>query len=99
MTAADILELPRSRVRYACYRARTHAENGPPAEAEHLPVIGYFESHEWFLGWSEFGRTWDVGAEGEHARIVRRKMTEEQEWNALLAGLVVDLSPSDVPDA
>lgn len=90
----DLLTLTRPKVRYACYRARTFHEGGQAPDVEHLAIISTVEALPGFAGWKEFGRTWDVGPPGEHNHIVKRRMTEEQEWNATLHSLAIDVNPT-----
>jgi hypothetical protein len=88
----DLLSLTRPTVRYACYRARTYHEGGPTPTLEHLSIIGTIEALPGFTGWGGFGRAWDLGPPGAHDRIVKRRMTEEQEWNATLHSLAIDVN-------
>lgn len=90
-TPEEILELPRSFVRYCGYRFRTEVQGGNPCPEEieidetgqyvlTEPIKLYYESFRGFLGWSEFAGKWDVGPEFKHHVIVIRKKSEEQEW-------------------
>lgn len=72
------------RVRYICYRLRTEADGG--AEAGDAVPEGFrehYEAQEWFLGWGEFARRWDV-ARQDPSLAVPRKHTETQEWHTLV---------------
>lgn len=89
LTEQDILKLPRREVRYHLYRIRTYVEGGSSHRAE--PFKEYFESREGFTNWNGFARTWDLDVEGSHHEIVKRKFTEEQEWNYQINSLVEEL--------
>ena len=95
----NLLSLSRPAVRYACYRARTYHEGGPAPTLEHLAIIATIEALPGFTSWEGFGRSWDVGPPDEHDRIVLRRMTEEQEWNATLHSLAVDVNPRPAGEA
>lgn len=86
-----MLSLPRRKVRYHLYRLRTKAERIRDAEDESGPFGVFFAGQEGFDGWENFARTWDVGPEGKHDRVVRRLHTEEQLWNMKLAKLAMPL--------
>ena len=91
----DLLSIPRSKVRYACYRARTYAEGGPAPETEHLFIITTIEKMPGFTSWKDFGRKWDLGAEGKHNKVITRTISEEQEWNAKLMGLAITIGEEE----
>lgn len=91
MTRKEIRAMPRSQVRYHLYRARTEEDGGCECEEATEEIKNFYEKQKGFGGWNGFARTWDVGKEGDHHVIIERKETEEQEWNAVLMGLVKDL--------
>ena len=86
LTENDILKMRRRQVRYHLYRIRTHEEGGASHRAK--AIKEFYENREGFTGWRGFARTWDVDEEGEHHKIVKRRFTEEQEWNNELAEIV-----------
>jgi len=85
LTKEDILKIPRSRVRYKLYRIRTYEEGGMFHNANDIKE--FYENQEGFTTWIEFARTWDIDKEGQHHRIIKRLMTEEEEWIAQLQEL------------
>jgi hypothetical protein len=87
LKSEDVLRLMRRRVRYHLYRCRTAEEGVRELESDSEPFKDYFEGLEGFGGWVNFARSWDVGPEGQHDRIVARLHTEEQLWNMKLASL------------
>jgi len=89
LTKEDILKLSRSSVRYHLYRIRTASEGGTPHNSEDFKE--YYEKQKGFTTWKDFARVWDVDEEGKHHRIVRRSMTEEEEWMKQLENLVEEL--------
>ena len=88
MTEDDILQLTRREVRYHLYRIRTHEEGGTSHRSNQIK--SYYEVQEDFTTWSDFARKWDIGPEPQHHKIVKRRFTEEQEWNQELSSLVGD---------
>jgi len=89
MKKEDILKLGRRNVRYQLYRIRTEAEGGASHKAKQIKL--YYEKQPGFTRWVGFAREWDVDSEGKHHLIVRRRNSEEQEWNYKLSGLAVEL--------
>lgn len=93
MTEADILKFTRRQVRYQLYRVRTEELGGPAAGDDAQPLREFYEQQPGFTHWLHFAERWDLDeAEGQHHRIVKRKMGEQAEWNGRLANLVVDIT-------
>lgn len=84
MDANDILKLKRSDVRYWLYRIRTAFEKKEPIPEEALPFKEYYEKQKGFCGWDKFAMIWDIGEQGQHHLIIRRAMTEVEEWEGIL---------------
>jgi len=82
LTKTAIKKIPRSQVRYHLYRIRTWVEGGPYHEAEIFKE--FYEKQKGFTKWEDFARIWDIDEEGKHYRIIRRSVTEEEEWRAIL---------------
>lgn len=54
----------RRKVRYICFRLQTqHDPEAPDRKAKDIPkgFRKYFENQDWFDGWENFAKTWDVG--------------------------------------
>jgi hypothetical protein len=54
----------RRKIRYMCFRLQTeHDPEAPDRKAEGIPrgFKPFFQKQEWFDGWDNFGKTWDVG--------------------------------------
>jgi len=92
LSTEDILKLSRSQVRYYLYRIRTAEENG--IEDKETNIKEFYQKQKGFTNWKEFARIWDIDEEGKHYRIIRRSMTEEEEWTSQLKLLAREL-PND----
>ena len=90
-------KLTRRQVRYQLYRFRTETLGGPKASKSKRAkaLREHFEAQDGFTDWIHFAERWDVGEEGEHDRLVKRKIGELAEWNGRLSNLVTDLQPSE----
>ncbi len=88
VTKEDILTVPRSKIRYKLYRIRTwyQSKGDRPHDADNIKE--YYESLPEFTNWETFAERWDVGAEGNHATIVKREIGEQAEWRARLENLI-----------
>ena len=97
MEQADVLKFTRREVRYHLYRFRTERLGGPKASKSKRAkaLRAWYEEQDGFTDWIHFAERWDVGDEGEHHRLVKRKIGELAEWNGRLANLVTDLQPSE----
>jgi hypothetical protein len=82
--------LGRRKIRYWCFRL--HTESIGAAKADGCPegLREYFEAHMWFLGWKNYGVTWDV-AEKNPLEIVPLKKSLEETWNSEANSLARDL--------
>jgi len=89
ITNEEILKMTRSQVRYHLYRIRTAEEGGVPHNAE--AIKEFFENQKGCTKWIDFARVWDIDEEGKHYRIIRRSMTEEEEWLEQLKELAEEL--------
>ena len=96
LTKEDILSKPRSQIRYWLYRIRTAVENEEDIPVEALELKEYFEAQEGFEGWIGFARTWDVGREGYHYKIVKRRIPEETEWMEIVRTFMRELELGSV---
>ena len=93
MTEADVLKHTRRQVRYQLYRIRTEVLGGPKAGREAAKFRKFYEKQDGFTHWIHFAERWDLDdTEGQHHRIVKRKIGELAEWNGRLANLVVDIT-------
>lgn len=76
-------DLPRSQVRYWCFRFRSEAEGISKATGAPRGLRKHFEGQAGFPGWALFGESWDVGSDDPLVMVARRHSIHE-EWNALL---------------
>lgn len=77
---ATLQDLPRSKVRYWCFRFKTEEDGGADASDAPKGLKKLFEDMRWFTKWTEFGITWDVD-ENDAFDIVPLKTSLEEQWN------------------
>lgn len=82
----DVRGLGRRKIKYRLYRIQA----GSIVDS-HDGLKAHFESQDEFDGWHNFGKTWDVGAEGGwpegHFVAVPLEESLEQTWQKTLLGL------------
>jgi len=82
----------RRRVRYNLFRLQNEEESGIPADSTPDGFKEFFETQQWFDGWGNFGKTWDVGdpmdaaARGSDDPLtaVPRYLTIHEEWDEVI---------------
>jgi hypothetical protein len=80
----------RKNVRYRLYRIQKEFLGGPASE-DSDGLRAKFEADPAFRGWRWFGITWDVSLD-DPFRIVRRDISVEDEWNAIIRAKFPTLS-------
>lgn len=76
-----IKDMRRSDIRYRLYRLRNNIELDT-----NDGIREYYEAQTGFTGWKDFANKWDIGkGEGpEKFKIVRKLLTELEEWEAIV---------------
>jgi hypothetical protein len=82
----------RRRVRYNLFRLQNEEEKGVPADTTPDGFKEFFEAQEWFDGWGNFGKTWDVGDPMEPKprgsdnplEVVPRYLSIHEEWDEVI---------------
>ena len=82
--------LTKRQIRYWCFRFRTEAEGGAPADGAPEGLKEHFEGLEWFSSWLEFSIVWDV-KEDSPLEMVRLKENAEKEWEKIVAANAKEL--------
>ena len=73
----------RQDIRYWCFRLQTEAEEGVPSTGRPRGLKPHFEKQEWFDGWENFGKTWDVEADDPLTARPRWR-TIHEEWEDVI---------------
>jgi hypothetical protein len=77
-------------VRYLCFRIQTEALGGAPAADIPEGFKEHYEMQNRFTGWKNFACNWDIDTENPK-KVVYRKFTIYEEWNAVLRSVVPEL--------
>ncbi|MFQ6062620.1 MAG: hypothetical protein ACE5J9_05535 [Methanosarcinales archaeon] len=88
---STILKMPRSQVRYLLYRIRTEIEGGCKAPKEARKIKKFYENQEGFTNWIGFARRWDIDIEGKHDKIIKRRLSEEEDWRLQVLSLAREM--------
>lgn len=85
------LRAERKKIRYSLYRLRTESEGKCASDVDDK-FKKSFEDQKGFDGWRAFATTWDVSFDDPH-RVVSRAMSEQEEWDNVVASKFPQIKP------